>query len=437
MKKIISIVITLWIFGNAHAQSDSSKIAVAQNFLNNLNSGMYSMCLKDFDWDLAGKVNSAALENIWKNLQTQSGVYKGAGEPYLVKDSLYDYVYQTCAFAKTKLDLKITVNQKNKIAGLFFVPPVSRKGYQLPSFVKKDEVIETPLEIKSGAYTLPAILIYPKSGSNFPVVILVHGSGPNDKDETIGPNKIFKDLAFGLANKGIAVLRYEKRTRQYANILAEKKDSITLNDEVIEDALAAIATAKAIVAVDPKRVFVCGHSLGGMCAPLIASKAKDLAGIIIMAGNARPLEDLVLEQVKYLASLSPETPESKSQIEDLKVQVLNVKTISKESDLDTYQLPLGISKTYWLSLKDYNQVAVAKPLTCKILVLQGGRDYQVTKTDYEIWKKELKGTNVQFKLYENLNHLFMEGTDKSTPDEYNKEGNIPEYVVKDIADFCK
>lgn len=437
MKKIISIVITLLIFGNANAQSDSSKIAIAQSFLNNLNSGMYSMCLKDFDWDLAGKVNSASLENIWKNLQTQSGVYKGAGEPYLVKDSAYDFVYQTCDFAKAKLDLKITINRKNKIAGLYFVPPVSRKGYQLPSFVKKDEVIETPMEIKSGAYTLPAILSYPKSGSNFPVVILVHGSGPNDKDETIGPNKIFKDLAFGLANKGIAVLRYEKRTRQYANALADKKDAITLNDEVIEDALAAIQTAKTIVAVDPKHIFVCGHSLGGMCAPQIASKAKEIAGIIIMAGNARPLEDLVLEQVKYIASLSPETAESKSQIEDLKVQVLNVKSLSKESDLESYQLPLGISKTYWMSLKDYNQVAAAKALSCKILVLQGGRDYQVTKTDYDIWKKELKGTNVQFKLYDNLNHLFMEGTGKSTPDEYNKENNIPEYVIKDIADFCK
>lgn len=437
MRKIILIVITLLIFGNANAQSDLSKIAIAQDFLKNLNSGLYTMCLKDFDWDLAGKVNSASLENIWKNLQTQSGVYRGVGEPYLVKDSAYDFVYQTCDFAKAKLDLKITINHKNKIAGLYFVPPVSRKGYQLPSFVKKDEVIETPMDIKSGAYTLPAILSYPKSGSNFPIVILVHGSGPNDKDETIGPNKIFKDLAFGLANKGIAVLRYEKRTRQYASALVDKKDSLTLNDEVIEDALAAIQTAKTIVAVDPKRIFVCGHSLGGMCAPQIASKAKEIAGIIIMAGNARPIEDLILEQVKYIASLTPETPESKSQIEDLKVQVLNVKSISKESDLESYQLPLGISKTYWMSLKDYNQVAVAKALSCKILVLQGGRDYQVTKTDYDIWKKELKGTNVQFKLYDNLNHLFMEGTGKSTPDEYNKENNVPEYVIKDIADFCK
>lgn len=437
MKYLYVVLTVLLLSFNAKAQNDSAKIAVAQAFLSNLNSGMYMMCLKDFDWDLAGKVNSVSLENIWKNLQMQSGAYKSAGEPYLVKDSTYDFVYQTCNFEKAKLDLKLTINKKNKIAGLFFVPPVSRTGYQLPSFVKRDEVIETPMEIKSGAYTLPAILSYPKSGSNFPVVILVHGSGPNDKDETIGPNKIFKDLAFGLANKGIAVLRYEKRTRQYANALADIKDSITINDEVIDDAIAAIQTAKTIVAIDPKRIFVCGHSLGGMCAPQVASQNKDVAGIIIMAGNARPLEDLVLEQVKYLASLSPETPESKNQIEDLKVQLLNVKSISKESDLESYQLPLGISKNYWLSLNDYNQVATAKALRCKILVLQGGRDYQVTKTDYDIWKKELTGTNVQFKLYNNLNHLFMEGTGKSTPNEYNKEGNIPEYVIKDIADFCK
>ncbi len=437
MKYIYALLTVLLLSFNSNAQSDSSKVAIAQAFLSNLNSGMYMMCLKDFDWDLAGKVNSAALENIWKNLQAQSGAYKSAGEPYVVKDSTYDFVYQTCNFAKAKLDLKLTINKKNKIAGLFFVPPVSRTGYQLPAFVKREEVIETPMEIKSGAYTLPAILSYPKSGSNFPVVILVHGSGPNDKDETIGPNKIFKDLAYGLADKGIAVLRYEKRTRQYASALADKADSITINEEVIDDAIAAIQTAKTIVAVDPKRIFVCGHSLGGMCAPQIASHNKDVAGIIIMAGNARPLEDLILEQVQYIASLSPATKESKNQMEDLKVQVLNAKSISKESDLESYQLPLGIPKNYWVSLKDYDQVATAKKLTCKILVLQGGRDYQVTKTDYDIWKRELTGTNVQFKLYNNLNHIFMEGTGKSTPDEYNKEGNIPEYVIKDIADFCK
>lgn len=438
MKKIFSVLIILLTFNYTQAQNDSAKTTIAKNFSKNLTAAQYSSCLKDFDWDLAGKVNSAALENIWKGLQTKCGNYKSTGEPYLIKDSLYDFLYQTLEFEKAKLDLKLTINHKNKIAGLFFVPPVSRKGYMLPSYIKKEEVLETPMEVKSGKYILPAMFTYPKTGSRFPVVILVHGSGPNDKDETLGPNKIFKDLAFGLASKGIAVLRYEKRTKQYQSECAAQINDLTIKEEVIDDALAAIQTAKSVVAIDPARIYVCGHSLGAMCAPRIAAQGNNVAGIILLAGNARPLEDLILEQVKYLSSLNETNADSKKTIADLQVQVLNVKTLSKESDIESYQLPLNLPKNYWLSLNTYNQIATTKSLSCKILIMQGARDCQVTTTDYNLWQKELKAfPNVGYKLYDKLNHLFMEGTGKSTPDEYDKEGNVPEYVVSDIAAFCK
>lgn len=432
MKKIIPVLIFVFLYGKAFSENDSTKINIAQSFLKNLTTSQYALCMRDFDWDLAGKVNSAALENIWKGLQTQCGSYKSAGEPYFVKDSTYDFVYQTCTFEKAKLDLKITINQKNKIAGLFFVPPVSRVGYQLPAYVVKDNVLETPMEVKSGKYVLPALFTYPKTGSHFPVVVLVHGSGPNDKDESIGPNKIFKDLAYALACKGIAVLRYEKRTKQYQAECAAQINDLTINDETIDDAVAAIQTVKNVVAIDPARIYVCGHSLGAMCAPRIAAQSKDVAGIILLAGNARPLEDLILEQIKYL------NPDDKKAIEDMQVQVLNVKSLTIESDIESYQLPLSLPKNYWLSLNSYNQVATAKALSCKMYVMQGGRDYQVTTTDYNTWQKELKSfTNVQFKLYDKLNHLFMEGTGKSTPAEYDVQNNVPEYVVDDIAAFCK
>ncbi|MEO8151297.1 MAG: DUF3887 domain-containing protein [Bacteroidia bacterium] len=438
MRKIFSVLIILLTFSYTQAQNDSVKTAIAKNFSKNLTTAQYSSCLKDFDWDLAGKVNSTALENIWKGLQTKCGTYKSSGEPYLVQDSLYDFIYQTLEFEKAKLDLKLTINNKNKIAGLFFVPPVSRKGYMLPSYIKKEDVFETPMEVKSGKYILPAMFTYPKTGSRFPVVILVHGSGPNDKDETIGPNKIFKDLAYGLASKGIAVLRYEKRTRQYQTECFAQINDLTIKEEVIDDALAAIQTAKSVVAIDPARIYICGHSLGAMCAPRIAAQSSEVAGIILLAGNARPLEDLVLEQVKYLSSLKENNADSKKSIDDLQVQVLNVKSLTKESDIEPYQLPLSLPKNYWLALKAYNQIVTAKSLSCKILIMQGARDYQVTTTDYNLWQKELKGfPNVQFKLYDKLNHLFMEGTGKSTPDEYDKEGNVPEYVVSDVAAFCK
>lgn len=118
-------------------------------------------------------------------------------------------------------------------------------------------------------YKLPGRFTFPKEGKNFPIVILVHGSGPHDMDETIGPNKPFKDLAEGLASKGVATLRYYKRTKRYPNEVM-KEPEINIYNEVVDDALEAIKLAAAHDKLDEKKLFVLGHSLGGMLAPKIA-----------------------------------------------------------------------------------------------------------------------------------------------------------------------
>jgi fermentation-respiration switch protein FrsA (DUF1100 family) len=94
----------------------------------------------------------------------------------------------------------------------------------------------------------------------------------------------------------------------------------------------------------------------------------------------------------------------------------------------------GIPALYWLDLRNYSPIDSVKLLRQRILVLQGGRDYQVTAVDLANWQKALAGKkNVTFKSYPALNHLFMEGTGKSTPDEYMKPGHIPQAVIDDIA----
>ncbi|HQV00265.1 MAG: DUF3887 domain-containing protein [Bacteroidia bacterium] len=433
-RKIIKLA-ALFVFVTltTNAQPDSAKaIQTAQTFLDNLKAGQYLSCIKDFDWNLAGKVNTTALQNIWESLQKQQGKLLHTGAPYLVADSAYQTIYQLCSFEKGKLDLKITTNSNYKIAGLFFVPPVSRLSYTLPDYAIADNVLETSLEIKNGNYTLPAKLTYPKSGSKFPVVILVHGSGPNDMDETIGPNKIFKDIAYGLATKGVAVLRYTKRTKMYAAQLDVNK--LTLQQEVIDDAVAAVAVAKSVVAVDPQRIFICGHSLGGSCAPAIALKSNNKAGIILMAAAARPLEDVALEQLKYL---SDNSAEYLRKIEDFKVQASNVKLLDSTSDMESFMLPFGLPQSYWLSVKNNKPAEEVKNYNGRILLLQGQRDYQVTLADFTLWQTALRNNSkAQTRLYPTLNHLFMDGQGKSKPDEYNLPGHVSAQVIADIAQFC-
>jgi dienelactone hydrolase len=268
-------------------------------------------------------------------------------------------------------------------------------------------------------------------------VVLVHGSGPNDRDETILANKPFRDLAWGLASRGIAVLRYEKRTKEHgAKFVATVLSQLTVKEETIDDALSAVAQLRATDGIDPKRIFVLGHSLGGTVAPRIGQADPNLAGLIILAGATRPLEDLMVEQTRYLLSLeSKPSEEDQANVKELLLEVAKVKKLTA-ADASSSSLLLNAPPGYWLDLREHDPLAAVKTLPQPLLILQGGRDYQVTVADYEGWKKALDSRpGVTFKLYPDLNHLFMAGEGKSTPAEYEHPGHVAESVITDIAEW--
>jgi dienelactone hydrolase len=293
--------------------------------------------------------------------------------------------------------------------------------------------------VGQGEWHLPGTLTLPIGGGGpFPAVVLVHGSGPEDRDESMGgPNKPFRDLAWGLASRGIAVLRYEKRTMQYAATFRQKSpDHFTVREETIDDALNAIAQLRTTKGIDPKHIFVLGHSMGGMLAPKIGQMDTNIAGLILLAGSNRQFEDVIVEQTRYLISLNG-TPPDEGQAYLAKVQsdVAEIRKLTA-ADASASIILFGAQPAYWLDLRDYDPLQTAKQLRQRLLVLQGGRDYQVTEVDFNRWKEALGSqTNVTFKVYPKLNHQFITGEGKSTPDEYQQPGHVAELVVADIAEW--
>jgi fermentation-respiration switch protein FrsA (DUF1100 family) len=175
-----------------------------------------------------------------------------------------------------------------------------------------------------------------------------------------------------------------------------------------------------------------------MMAPRVGELDPKLAGLILLAANSRPLQDLIVEQYTYVFSLEKESEDNKKELEKIKKQVAKLNDPKLSPDTRASELPLNLPAAYWLSLKAYDQKAMAAKLKMPVLVLQGERDYQVTMADLAGWKKALaKNRRATFKSYPTLNHLFMEGKGKAKPAEYFRAGHVAKAVVDDIAAWVK
>ena len=445
----ITVFMISWVAGYAQ-QVDTTRFRAdasgspelekaARGFVDILAKEDFNGATADFDSTMKAAMPPDKLSDAWKSLIGEVGPFKKQGEAHIQKVRQYDVVAITCEFEKSPLDIQVTFDSQKRIAGLFFTPSKPKADYKEPDYSNPKAFREMHRQIGTDEWALPGTLTLPTGPGPFPAVVLVHGSGPNDRDETMGPNKPFRDIAEGLASQGIAALRYDKRTMVYGQKLMDIKDSLTTKEETVDDAVRAVELLRGTVGIDSTKVFILGHSLGGMLAPRIAAQDPKIAGLIIMAGTTRPLEDVILDQFNYIFSLEGAmNDQQKAQIEKIKEQVADVKNPTLSPAAESSKLPLGMPAKYWLDLRGYDPAAVAAKLQAPMLILQGERDYQATTADFDGWKKALSShKKVEFKLYPKLNHLFIEGEGKSTPSEYENAGNVSVNVINDIANWIK
>jgi uncharacterized protein len=440
MSAIISIVLILIPMSLNSQQKTplpmNDLISMAKNFVEALEKGDYEAAVKNFDETMTKAAPPEKMKQVWETLISQVGELKEQKEVRTESLPKYDVVYITCEFEKWTLDVKVVFNKKKQIAGQFFTQPPS--PYQPPDYVKKDSFTEKEVEFGTKGWELPGVLSIPKGEGPFPAVVLVHGSGPNDRDESVGANKPFKDLAWGLASNKTAVLRYDKRTKAHGQKMVSQKDlSLTVYEETMEDAVHAAELLRRTKNINPKKIFILGHSLGGTLVPRIAPLDPDTAGFIIMAGATRPLEDLSIEQIRYIFMLDGKLSEDELEnLDAVNTEVQKIKNL-KQTDVKKKDVKiLGAYPEYWLNLKGYDPAKAAQSINRPLLILQGGRDYQVTEKDFENWEKALSSKeNVTFKTYPSLNHLFISGKGPSSPSEYQNPGHVDERVIQDIADW--
>ena len=288
-------------------------------------------------------------------------------------------------------------------------------------------------------YPLNGLLTLPDGASApLPAVVMVHGSGSSNMDEKVMKLTPFRDLAEGLAKRGVASIRYDKRTFAHARKMA--KACPTVEAETIEDALLAVGLLKKDPRIDPERIYILGHSMGAMLAPRIDAEGGEVKGLILMAGTPHRLEEVVLRQLKQSSGGNPIL----RRIIGLEYRIFSKKFAGlyqmPDEEAKKKKFAGNLSLYYFMELGQKTAADYLLESRKPALIMQGGKDFQVlAEDDFRKLRELLAGReNTHFRLYPDLNHLFVKGIYDDilkASKEYRVERHIGDEVMDDIASF--
>jgi dienelactone hydrolase len=422
----ISVLMTVMVGSHpAHASTDSR----VDQLFTALRDNNFAEATQHFDPAMKSALSADQLSAVWLQIASTYGKldqWKIIQHGMLAGTDVFSVVL---TFERGKLISTVSVRpQTGKIAGLYFRPMTTETAASSlpatsPPYADATKFRSEAVTVGADPWKLPGTLTIPTGNGPFPAVVLLAGSGPHDRDESIGANHIFKDLAEGLSSRGIVVLRYDKRTYAYQTLDPQKT---TVKEEVIDDGVAAVKLLRARSEVAHDRIFVIGHSLGAIMAPEVARKARPVAGIVMLAPNGRKLPAVIVQQVRDIGQASPrELAEIERQADEISAH-----------KMPPAQFFFGAPASYYYDLDARDEVAIARSLDVPILILHGARDYQVIDEDIRDWQNGLKGDpKVQVETLPALNHLFIAGAGKPGPAEYNTPGHVDRAVLGTILSF--
>lgn len=433
------VAIMLMRFDQYISSSFGDSIEVLQDFFDALVNKQYSVCASFFSPDAAASLEEMGGLSAYISLITaQSGEFSAVGDMQFLGTNTDSYPVYTVTVEADNMFITFTVvlDETNHIAGLQAAP--LEKPIQMP-----EGYIEEAVTVDAGTgYPLEGYIVRPKDTKNtVPAVVLVQGSGATNYDEIISANRVFGQIARGLAKQGIATIRYDKRNYAYPDIAEDAAYSV--QEEYIEDVVAATKLLAATAGITKDEIYILGHSQGGMLAPAFLDAGAPAKGMILFAGTPRNLLDIMDDQQEAMLSIYAQ--QGMTDVVDVyrEMQVI-WKAERKALDAMTLEEAKGAGTVYGMGayyikhLGMLDAIATIKKLQKPTLILQGDNDYQVyADKDFKIYEDELKNEKyVSSKLYAGLNHLFMPS--KATNileavDEYNIVNEIPEQVFQDVA----
>jgi len=417
-------------------------------------------------WNGALKVQGTQLRLVFNITKTDNGISSTMDSPdqgakgIPTTTTSFENSILKITIASAKIEYEGILGLDNVIVGTFkqggqsFPMNLSKEKIEKEKLIRPQEPIKPypyyseniTFENKKAAINLSGTLTLPNKEGVFPVVILISGSGPQNRDEELFGHKPFLVLSDFLTKNGIAVLRYDDR----GTSLSEGVFKTATSADFATDVESAITYLKTRKEINKKKIGLIGHSEGGLIAPMVTSKSKDVAFMLLLAGTGIQGDQILLLQQKFIGKASGVSNENlqKSELENRKLFDIVKKSTNLEklnidlTDFITQTLkdnpnakkPEGMSDDNFVKLQvnqiatpwmqyfiKYNPIPALEKVKCPVLAINGEKDLQVPpKENLEAIKKALaKGGNkrVTIKELSNLNHLFQE-CKTGLPDEY-------------------
>ena len=414
MKRLCSLLLALTLcLGPVHGLGQEAASYDLQGFLTALSQGKdLDKLYGQLDATMQAALSQESFAAMWGQLTALGGTFEGFdGDTESATVSGYLVLTQRLDMSGMDLLCTMSLDASGQVAGLQFTPAPAKAEETAPS----PGVVEEEILVGEAPWELPGLLTLPENAEYpLPAVVLVQGSGPSDRNESVGAVKPFYDLAQALAAQGIAVIRYDKRTYVYGEEIASSPAyaSFTVEEETIQDAIAAGKLLAADPRIDAGRIYLLGHSLGAMLAPRIVQESGELfAGMILACGSNASLLDIMIRQNQDVINALEEgetrqAAQAQLDAECAKAQGLTDMTPEEAQAITLFGQP---AYYFWEMAQHPTPAELLQELEKPVLLINGERDFQVTiQEGREGWEKALDLSAPWIShMWADVNHLLM------------------------------
>ena len=353
--------------------------------------GQYEKAAETFGPEVKAAFPAEKMKTTWETVQTQVGRYQSVGKNAKVQQIKTNNVVDLlCTFELTKLVFRVSYNDKQRVVGIFFKPAP-------PEPTSPDKDAPPDVQLKTDDTTLFGTIDLPKGAGPFPVVLIISGSGPNDRDgnQVALKSDYMKKLAASLTGQGIAVLRYDKRGSGKSKVGNAPMSSFRF-DAYIDDAVGWVSMLRKDKRFS--RVGIIGHSQGSLVA-MLAAKRVPVDAIVSIAGAGRSIDKVLRTQ---LGEGLKAMPELRDQAFAIIEKLAAGKTVEKYPE-ELAALFKPSIQGFLISWMNHDPVKVIEALKVPILIVQGTRDIQVMVEDAQALKKAQPAAELV--LVEKMNHV--------------------------------